>query len=136
MNGWATISMHVIEGDSFANAKKVIVIAIGGVFNTDMMIYEYTSKKLLFRATTNLTSIPDVYGLRISTLGNWGKPPTIVEGINAVIAFKLGGEIIVYSLDELGLPKNRVATGRTENYRAIIISNTYGTIWYEVNIVR
>ncbi|MEM2200687.1 MAG: hypothetical protein QW162_02290, partial [Ignisphaera sp.] len=75
-------------------------------------------------------------GLRISTLGNWGKPPTIVEGINAVIGVKTSGEVIAYSLDELGMPKSRVTIERKEGYRAVTISNIYGTIWYEVNIIR
>ncbi|MEM2200686.1 MAG: hypothetical protein QW162_02285, partial [Ignisphaera sp.] len=47
LNGWATIALHVLEGEDFANAKKVLVIAIGSVFNTNMMIYEYTSRSLL-----------------------------------------------------------------------------------------
>ncbi|ADM27348.1 hypothetical protein Igag_0510 [Ignisphaera aggregans DSM 17230] len=136
LNGYATIALHVLDGQSFKDTKKILVIAIGAVFNTGMNIYEYDSRKLLFTATTNMTSIPDTYGLKITTFGNWGRPPTIVEGINATIMIKTQYNAFAYVLDSRGLPRERIDMISSEGYRALYINNTYSTIWYEINIFR
>ncbi|MEM2286028.1 MAG: beta-galactosidase, partial [Ignisphaera sp.] len=60
LNGWATIAIHVIEGSSFRDAKRVLVVAVGLTTNTETKIYNYDNKQLLFTATTDLASVPNL----------------------------------------------------------------------------
>ncbi|MEM0026464.1 MAG: beta-galactosidase [Ignisphaera sp.] len=136
LDGWATIAIHVLEGNSFEDAKRILVIAVGTGFNYNMPIYNFDDKRLLFRAAANLTKdqLASLYGRRISTFSNWGSAPTIVEGIEATITIKTNRNVMCWSLDNVGRKTRMLSTTQSGNYWKINISPTYNTLLYEMVI--
>jgi hypothetical protein len=53
---------------------------------------------------------------------NWGKAPSLVEGVPAKLTFP--GNVVVWALDERGQRRERLPNGE--------IGPQYRTIWYEV----
>ncbi|MEM4009424.1 MAG: beta-galactosidase [Ignisphaera sp.] len=134
LDGWATIALHVLDGNSFQDAKRILVIAIGTGFNNNMPIYNYDNRQLLFRTSTNLTKdqLASLYRMRISTFDNWGSAPTIVEGIEANITIKTNKNVICWALDNIGEKAGTLSPIRSGDQWNIKILPTYRTLLYEI----
>ncbi|MES2570515.1 MAG: carbohydrate binding domain-containing protein [Verrucomicrobiota bacterium] len=104
---WATIQLTVLEGADFKSAGRMLVTATGTTENSAM--------KWLSPA-------------RESVGREWGRAPSLVEGIAARITFPGGGRLQAWTLDERG--QRRTAVPMTNGI--LEIDPQYRTLWYEV----
>ena len=105
---WAAIQLTVIDGDSFSSASRILITATGRAANTDM---QWTS---------------DAHE---SVGRNWGRAPSLVEGIAAKITLPVSGKKMkAWALDERGQRRDEIplTDGTLE------IGPQYRTLWYEV----
>ncbi len=111
--GWSAISLTVMEGNRIASPCRLLITATGYVENTKMG-WKNAEK---------------------TTVGNdWGKAPSLVEGIPARITLPLSPESVeAWVLDERGrrrAPLRVHAAG--PGYSLIVIGPEHRTLWYEV----
>ena len=104
---WACIQLTVIDGADFAHARRILITATGAAENTGM--------KWRDAAKTSVGT-------------DWGKAPSVVEGIAATIQFPNAGKLKAWALDERGYRRGEVpfAEGKLE------ITPEHKTLWYEV----
>ncbi len=104
----STILFTVIDGDDFKSARRILITATGRAANTDM---KWTS---------------DAHE---SVGRNWGRAPSLVEGIAAKITLPVSGKKMkAWALDERGQRRDEIplTNGTLE------IGPQYRTLWYEV----
>jgi len=114
---WATVSMTVLEGESFRGPGRILVAATGWVQNTGAVLKELAEQQV--------------------TLGNqWGQEPILCEGIPAELVVPVPADRVkFYALDESGrrrqpIPVEKSPTGGT----LLRLGSQYKTLWYEVEI--
>lgn len=117
-NGFSVITLTVKQGafsSQVAQQTQVLITATGHVQNTDWGWEELGDNRVTLR-------------------NNWGRAPSLVEGIPARITLPMPASAVqVYALDERGGRKARVPVGRDASGRAVVeIGPQYGTLWYEV----
>ncbi len=117
-NGFSVITLTVKQGAFSAQVTQqtqVLITATGYVQNTDWGWEELGDNRVTVRE-------------------NWGRAPSLVEGIPARITLPLPASAVqVYALDERGGRKARVSVGRDSTGRAVFeIGAQYRTLWYEV----
>jgi hypothetical protein len=106
-DGWSAITATEVQ------PRRWLITATGYVENTDMQ----------WKNSEH------------SSVGhNWGKAPSLVEGIPARITLPLPAkEVEAWTLDERGQRKARLAIESDANDRAVLILGPqYETLWYEV----
>lgn len=110
---WATINLTVIDGAAFNTAKRVLITATGTMENTAMR-WKDAEKTSVGR--------------------DWGKAPSLVEGIAAKISLPSLANAKAWALDGLGQRKAEVplehANGRTQ----IELSPAQQTLWWEIEV--
>lgn len=106
---WCTITATVMEGKDFASAKKVLIVATGAAENVDMG-WKNPEKTTVGR--------------------DWGKAPSLVEGIDATITLPVAG-MKVWALDEKGQRKEEVPVMNDSSGSRFLIGPRYQTLWYE-----
>ena len=112
--GWSTLTLTLMEGNSFAGPCRVLVAATGYAENTDM---GWKSAK------------KDTVG------DDWGKPPSLVEVVPATITLPAPAtKVSVWTLNERGQRAAEVPVKRREGQSAFHIGPPAGTLWYEVVI--
>src|SRR5690606_8633175 len=109
MEAWATIQATVVDGASFEDAKKILITATGYAENTGM---KWTNDK------------------KESVGRNWGKRPSLVEGVPAKIVFTGKGNYRAWALDETG--QRRVEVPMKDG--SLQIGPEHRTLWYEVGV--
>jgi len=116
MQDWCAITLTAIEGNDFKSAGRFLITATGYVENTDMG-WKNPEK---------------------STVGrDWGKAPTIVEGIPAAITLTVpASRVRVWSLDERGQRVGLLAVRDVNGNAMFELDGRYGTLWYEIEIQR
>ena len=62
--------------------------------------------------------------------GDWGKSPTIAEGIPAKLMFKGMDKFSVYALDPAGNPGREVPVSMKGGEQSFGIGAQYKTLWY------
>ncbi|ADM28658.1 Carbohydrate-binding CenC domain protein [Ignisphaera aggregans DSM 17230] len=134
LDGWGTVALHVVDGDSFENARKIIVIAYGVTANTNEKLYDYDTQRAIVTFTPGLETIPRFEG-KITNYGRWGYPPTLVEGLDIEITVKMQEDINVWALNNIGFKTKALPVTPSDRYRTIHLIHEYGTIWYEILIV-
>ncbi len=105
---WAAIQLTVVDGDDFKTATRILITATGRAANTDM---KWTS---------------DAHE---SVGRNWGRAPSLVEGIAAKITLPISGQKMkAWALDERGQRRDEIplTNGTLE------IGPQYRTLWYEI----
>ncbi len=105
---WAAILLTVVEGETFSSARRILITATGRAANTDM---KWTS---------------DAHE---SVGRDWGRAPSLVEGIAAKITLPVSGKKMkAWALDERGQRRDEIPLkdGTLE------IGPQYRTLWYEV----
>ncbi|RYY74206.1 MAG: carbohydrate-binding protein [Gammaproteobacteria bacterium] len=111
---WATVSLTMQEG-SFAEPAaggKLLMVLTGNVENTDM-------------GWTNSS--------HNSVANNWGKTPTLVEVIPAVIDLPFSSaNTSAWALDETGQRKTQLTVTDNNGKARIILNGATATLWYEV----
>jgi hypothetical protein len=111
-DGWSAVTLTAMDGDLSAKACKVLITATGYAQNTDM----------LWNAD------------RTSVGRNWGKAPSLVEGITARITLpRPATQVKAWPLDERGQRKEPliVQTG-TDGIAILALGSSGQTLWYEL----
>jgi len=109
---WAAVTMTAIEGAGFGAPGRILVTATG--------YYE------------NPGWAWETEGDRATVRNNWGKDPSMAEGISGAIELPIAASRVkAYALDGIGARREPVGVRGTD--RAIIaIGPQYKTLWYEV----
>lgn len=111
---WATLSLTAIDGADLKSAGRVLVTATGYAENTDMG-WKNDQKTTVGR--------------------DWGKTPSLVEGIGASLHFSVANDgLKAWALDERGQRREPVEVKSDTTGTAINIGSQYKTIWYEIEI--
>ncbi|MGK7930512.1 MAG: hypothetical protein AB4041_03620 [Microcystaceae cyanobacterium] len=119
LDGGATVSLTLLEGESFSHPKRGLLVATGRAVNTGMKFREI--------------DVPDKKETRFE-LEDWGTAPTLVETVPAEITVpSVGKKVSVFSLDERGqriqsIPVKSVSEDRV----SFDIGNAQAVLWYEV----
>ncbi|HEV3121719.1 MAG TPA: hypothetical protein VGY53_07445, partial [Isosphaeraceae bacterium] len=114
--GWAALSLTAIDGTSFRSPGHVLLTATGDVENTGMK-WKNAEK----------TSVGS----------DWGKAPTLVEGITARIALPGAARgTTAWSLDERGQRKRAMPVGEAGGRALLELGPKYQTLWYEIEVGR
>jgi hypothetical protein len=110
---WATINLTVIDGATFKTAKRILITATGTTENTGMT-WKNPEK---------------------STVGkDWGKAPSLVEGIAAKISLPLLKNAKAWTLDERGQRKTDVPIEQTNSRTQVELSPAKQTLWWELEV--
>ncbi|MEM1694915.1 MAG: hypothetical protein QXL19_10810 [Ignisphaera sp.] len=132
LDGWGIIALHVIEGTSFTDAKRILVLAPGLTVNNGMQIESFDTREVIFTASTSVTKVEPFYG-RITTRFQ-GNPPTLIECIEARITIKSINLVSTWILDNQGRRSDELKTYFTGQSTVFYIGPMYRTIWYEITI--
>ena len=116
-DGWSALTLTAVEGDLTTAPSRWLITATGYVENTDMgwTDSEHTS------------------------VGNdWGKAPTLVEGIPARFTVPFAADQVeVWALDERGQRRIAVPCQAAPGGHAMIaIGSEWKTLWYEIAVRR
>ncbi len=113
LQGWCAIHATVLEGESFQNARRLLITATGSGANTDM---KWKSGPL-----ANLAK-------------DWGTAPSLVEGIGATISFPGKTGTKAWALDSTGHRGAEVRVKIEQSRATLEISPEAKTLWYEVEL--
>jgi hypothetical protein len=113
---WAALTLTCMDGRDFASPGRLLLTATGLAENTGM---QWTDEK------------------KNSVGANWGKTPSLVEGIGARIVLPLPPlRIKARALDERGQPLDEIPVKPVPDGKGSILEIGPGckTLWYEVEI--
>jgi len=115
--GWSVLTLTVVDGESFSNFTRLLITATGYVQNTDMRWRE----------------VPG-YPPRSSCGRDWGRAPSLVEGVQAVVTLPVPAEEVeAWALDGRGGRRERLPVEEGEGGRAVVrLEPEWRTLWYEV----
>lgn len=124
---WAAITMTLLRGKNIENrAKKILITANGAVANREMNWRSFPEYEPL--------DFPPPKGENI-TLANWGKSPTLAEGIVCEFSVPYPAENVeVYALDGNGRRMESIPVFGVGENSIFEASSEYETTWYEVEI--
>ncbi len=105
---WATITVTSLDGKDLEQSSRILLVAAGRVENTG---WKWNEEK---------TSLG----------GDWGKAPTIAEGIPALLVFRGMPEFSVFALDPAGNQVTEVPVTNRGGDRTFGIGAQYKTLWY------
>lgn len=109
---WCTVSLTLIEGDSFDKPFRAILVATGYAENTGMG-WKNPEKTTVGR--------------------DWGKAPSLVEVVPANISIMTGGrKLSVWPLDEKGQRGKAIEVVRDAEKAGFQIGPPNQTLWYEI----
>lgn len=123
-NGWCAISLTVMEGSLPATPSpritrpvRLLITATGYAENTDMGWKEVQG-----------------FPPKSSCGRNWGKPPSLVEGVPARITLPLPAKrVTAWALDERGQRRTELPVRSNADGSAVVeIGPQWRTLWYEV----
>jgi hypothetical protein len=123
-DGWCAISLTVMDGSlptrpspRVPRPVRLLITATGYAENTEMGWKEVSG-----------------YPPKSSCGRNWGKPPSLVEGISATITLPLPSkQVQAWALDERGQRKSQIPVNADPSGNAAIrIGPQWQTLWYEV----
>ena len=106
-NDWSVIQLTVMKGEDFRSATSVLITATGRAENTGMKWQ---------------SSAQDSVGR------DWGKAPSLVEGVSAKITLPSERTMKAWALDERGQRKSEVPI----KDGTLQIAPEHQTLWYEV----
>jgi hypothetical protein len=113
---WATISMTVIDGQSFDRPGRILIAATGWVQNEGAKLEQLGHHRITLR-------------------DQWGHEPVLCEGIPASISLPVAaGRLRCYPLDESGNRRAAIAVGSDDGKGLIELAPRHKTVWYEVDI--
>jgi hypothetical protein len=112
--GWAVLTLTAMDGPGFDAPGRLLITATGLAENTAM------GWKDPQRTTVGR---------------DWGRPPSLVEGVAATITLPSSPEhTLVWALDDLGQRQSRLTVHATNGRAEIAIGPQSRTLWYEVEI--
>jgi hypothetical protein len=113
---WAVLTFTALDGADFAAPGRILITAMGVAENTAMgwKNPEHTSVGR-----------------------DWGRAPSVVEGIAATITLpSASARTRAWALDERGQRRSEIAVRNVEGHTEIAIGPAERTIWYEVEVGR
>jgi hypothetical protein len=112
--GWAAVTLTVVQGTGFASPGSVLVTATGYAENTGMGWKD---------------------AAKTSVGHDWGRRPSLVEGIPATITLPVAArQIRAWSLDDRGQRRGELAAREERGHAVIAIGPEHRTLWYEIEI--
>ena len=105
-NGWASLGLAALDGKPIEQSKKMLLVAVGRVANSDMQWNE------------DRTSVAD----------HWGHEPTIAEGIGATV--RLPGSFAAVALSAAGEKSQALQVKQQNGFGEIEIGPQHQTLWY------
>ncbi len=105
--GFASVQLTVLDGADFQSAKRILITATGTAENTGM---QWTSDK------------------KESVGTNWGRAPSVVEGVAAKITLPVSPKLKAWALDDRGQRRAEVPL----KDGVLEISPEQQTLWYEL----
>lgn len=123
-DGWGVITLTAIDGD-FDRLRKgtkklrAVITATGYAENADMGWKDVSG-----------------YPPKSSVGRNWGRSPSLVEGVGARITLPVSPKLVeAWALDERGRRKEKLPVQADRDGNAfIVIGPQWQTIWYEVSV--
>jgi hypothetical protein len=113
LQNWATISATVMDGKDFQHAHRILITATGLAENTDMK-WKDAEKS--------------------SVGSDWGRAPSLVEGIAANIDMPYVKGAKAWTLDAQGQRKTEVPLKRTGARTYLEIAPEQRTLWWEIAV--
>ena len=114
---WATVSMTVIDGKGFDSGSSRILVAATGWMQNEGARLERRGQH------------------QITLHDQWGREPTLCEGISAHITLPTSPERVkCYPLDESGNRRAAIPVGRNQNHADVQLDPQHKTLWYEIEI--
>jgi hypothetical protein len=114
--GWAALTLTAIDGSDFRSPGRLLVTATGDAENTGMR-WKNAEKN--------------------SVGSDWGRAPSLVEGITARIVLPVPARgLKAWALDERGQRKHVMPVGEAEGKAVLELGPKYHTLWYEVEVDR
>ncbi|MEW6355698.1 MAG: carbohydrate binding domain-containing protein [Planctomycetota bacterium] len=109
---FAVVALTSIDGKPVEKSSRLLLVAVSNIENTDM-----------------------VWDEKRTTVGRqWGKEPTIAEGVGGVVSLACGGRAArVFALDPAGKPKGNVASAMKARSLVFDIDPRHQTLWYEIS---
>jgi hypothetical protein len=112
--GWAVVTLTARDGANFSAPGRVLVTATGMAENTGM---KWTDAE------------------KTSVGTNWGKAPSLVEGVAATITLPApAGRVRAWALDERGARGKAIIPKGVDGRAALAVGPEFKTVWYEVEI--
>lgn len=112
--GWSTVSVTLVDGESFDAPGRALITATGDAENTNM-------------GWTDAT--------RTSVGRDWGEAPSLVEVVSASITFAVDpSRVSAWALDEHGQRAHRLVVASDGGSALLRIGPPSRTLWYEVEI--
>ncbi len=133
LDGWSVITLTVVEGVSFTDWGKLLLIAAGYTTNTGMTVSAYENGRTITVGSTAVTQIEKFNG-GITCGSSWGAAPTLVEGVPVTVKVKTSMGIEVWALDNVGRRAQQVTVSVQGDYRIFNVGPEYKTIWYEIAV--
>ena len=116
--GWAAITLTAVDGRDFKAPGRIVIAATGYAQNTGMR-WKNATKESVGR--------------------DWGKAPSLVEGIGAKIELPVpASRLKAWALDECGQRRSEVPVkpgAPGESVASLEIGPKYNTLWYEVDVM-
>lgn len=131
LDGWSVVTLSVLEGESFRDWDKLLLVAAGYTTNTGMRIHEYESGREISVGSTDLTEMNRHNGL-ITCGTSWGGAPTLVEGVPVAVKIKTSEDFEVWALDNMGKRARQVPVSTEGDFKAFYIGPEFSTLWYEI----
>ena len=138
LGGWGIIVFTTREDENFSDWSRMLMIAVGYVTNEGLTLRDYDSKKILAVGSTRMKDMSDLKGKRVTCIfqwgqvGDWGRGPTVIEGLEVTVRLRVSGEVEVWALDNIGNRKFKVPVTSNGEFKVFRVSPEHETIWYEV----
>jgi hypothetical protein len=138
LGGWGVIAFTTREDESFNNWSRMLMIAVGYVTNEGLTLRDYDGKRVLAVGSTRMREMGDLRGKKVTCIfqwgqvGDWGRGPTVVEGLEVTVRLRTPEDIEVWALDNVGNRKLRVPVATDGEYKVFKVGPEYETIWYEI----
>jgi hypothetical protein len=105
---WACVQATLLEGESFAKPKRVLVAVTGTAENTGMK-WRDAEKTSVGR--------------------DWGKAPSLLEGVRAKVQFASEGKCRAWALDERGARHGSISV----EHETLVLDGKQKTAWVELS---
>ncbi len=112
MQNWSMLALSQMEGGDLGAAGHALLVACGYIENTGMT-WRDADKHLP---------------------GDWGRAPTLVEGVAARFALATSRPVAVWALDERGQRRERVPVTAAGGFARWEIGPAHRTLWYELHV--
>jgi len=114
------------------------MVAVGYATNEGLTLRDYDSKRVLAIGSTRMREMDDLRGKKVTCLfqwgqvGDWGRGPTVVEGLEVTVRLRASGDVEVWALDNVGNRKHRVPVAADGEFKVFKVGPEHETIWYEI----